>query len=501
MSEAKGMVIKMKIKNKNPFPGGLVGGVYKPLTQEGIERIHKATMKVYEQTGIQVNDQRALKAFNDAGADVDFNRRIVRASEGWIMDKIKTAPSSITLYGREDKHNMELDGYKVYIGTGGTATNVLDIDTGERRPSTLKDVQMAARLVDALENIHYFVLSCFPNELEKKNVDVNRFYAGIRNTTKHVMGGVYTKEGVQNVARIGTMIAGSREALLKKPFISFITCVMSPLVMDKDYTDLMITAIETGLPIATPTAPMAGSTSPGTLAGTLVQMNAEALSGVLLAQILNPGHPVLYSCVPTTTDLRTGAFCFGSIEMGMMNAACAQLSRFYNLPNYTTAGVTEAKIPDIQSGYESMATTLLCALAGSNYIHDAAGLIESGMTISYEQYVIDNDILGMCMRAVKGIEVNDETLAVDVIHEVGPAGNYLSHDHTVMNMKKEFFYNKVSDRNTRARWEQEGSVDAREKARRIAKEILATHKPLFVDKKVEQEILSTIPGMVQEWID
>ncbi len=490
-----------KRRNSNPFPGGLVGGQYKPLTEEGVEKIHKASMKVFEDTGVEVNDERALKAFHDAGAEVDFKRKIVRASENWIMDKIKTAPSKITLYGREDKHNMELDGHKVYIGTGGTATNVLDIDTGERRPSTLIDVQKAARLVDALENIHYFVISCFPNELEKKNVDVNRFYAAIRNTTKHVMGGVYTKEGVQNIAKYATMIAGSREALLKKPFVSYITCVMSPLVMDKDYTDLMITAIETGLPMATPTAPMAGSTSPGTLAGTLVQMNVEALSGVLLTQILDPGHPVLYSCVPTTTDLRTGAFCFGSIEMGMMNAACSQISRFYNLPNYTTAGVNEAKIPDIQSGYESMATTLLNALAGCNYIHDAAGLIESGMSISYEQYVIDNDILGMCMRAVRGIEVNDETLAVDVINQVGPAGNYLSHDHTVMNMKKEFFYNKVSDRSTRSRWELNGKIDAREKATRMAKEILTTHKPLFVDKEVEKEILSTIPGMVQDWID
>ncbi|HYE81711.1 MAG TPA: trimethylamine methyltransferase family protein [Clostridia bacterium] len=488
-------------RNRSSFPGGLVGGAYKPLTQEGIEKIHKATMKVFEQTGIQVNDERALKAFNSAGADVDFNTKIVRASESWILDKIKTAPSAITLYGREDRHNLELDGYKVYIGSGGTATNALDIDTGERRASTLKDVQMAARLVDALDNIHYFVLSCFPNELEKKNVDVNRFYAGIRNTTKHVMGGVYTKEGIQNVAKYASMIAGSREALLKKPFVSFITCIMSPLVLDRDYTDLMITAIETGLPMATPTAPMAGSTSPATLAGTLVQMNVEALTGVLLTQIMDPGHPVLYSCVPTTTDLRTGAFCFGSVEMGMMNAACAQLSRFYKLPNYTTAGVNESKIPDIQSGYESMASTIMCALAGSNYIHDAAGLIESGMAISYEQYVVDNDILGMCMRAVKGIEVNDETLAVDVIHDVGPAGNYLSHDHTVMNMKTEFFYNMVSDRSTRARWDLEGSVDARERARRIAKEILTSHKPMFVDREIEKEILRTIPGMVQEWIE
>lgn len=491
----------MAKKLNDLFRGGLTGGVFKPLSQDQIQKIHKASMKVFEETGIRVNNEKALKIFHDAGADVDFKRKIVRADESWIMSKIETAPSKIVLYGREEKHNLELDGFKVYFGTGGTALNVLDLDTGERRPSTLKDVQMAARLVDALDNIHFFILSCYPNELDKNNVDVNRFYAGIRNTTKHVMGGVYTVEGIKNVVKYASLIAGSKEALLKKPFISFITCIMSPLVMDKDYTDLMIAAIESGLPLATPTAPMAGATSPATLAGTLVQMNVEALSGVLLSQIINPGHPILYSCVPTTTDLRLGAFCFGSIEMGIMNAASAQLARFYNLPNYTTAGVTESKVPDVQCGYECMATSLLCALAGSNYIHDAAGLLESGLTISYEKYVIDNDILGMCMRAIKGIQVDDDTLAIDVINEVGPGGNYFSKKHTVKHMKKEFFYPMSTDRTNFNRWQLEGSLDGREKARAIAKEILATHKPLGIDKTIEKEILESIPGMVKDWID
>jgi trimethylamine--corrinoid protein Co-methyltransferase len=187
--------------------------------------------------------------------------------------------------------------------------------------------------------------------------------------------------------------------------------------------------------------------------------------------------------------------------MGMMNAASAQISRYYKLPNYTTAGVNESKIPDIQSGYESMASTIMCALAGSNYIHDAAGLIESGLSISYEQYVIDNDIIGMCMRAVKGIDVDENTLAVDVINDVGPAGNFLSHNHTIQNMKSEFFYNKVSDRKTRITWEEEGSLDGTERARIIAKDILSNYKPNFIDKEIEEKILKNTPGIVQNWLD
>jgi len=480
----------------NVFSGGAAGGFYKPLTDDGIKKIHNAAMIILEKTGVEINDERTLRAFHNAGADVDFKRKIMRAPESFIMDKIRTAPSSVTLYGREDKHNLLLDGFNVYIGTGGTATNVLDLETRERRPTTLADVGAAARLTDALDNIHFFVISCFPNELAKSDIDVNRFYASVRNTTKHVMGGVYTKEGIKNTAKFAAMIAGGKEALVKKPFVSFITCIMSPLVLDAEYTDLMLTAIETGLPLATPSAPIAGATGPVTLAGTLAQVTAEALTGVVLTQIMNPGHPVLFSCVPTSMDMRSGAFCFGSVEMGMMNAACAQISRFYNLPNYTTAGVTESKLPDAQFGYESMATTMLCALAGSNFIHDAAGLLESGLTISYEKYVMDDDIAGMCMRAVKGINITDETLAADVVNETGPAGNYLAHDHTLEHMRSEHFFNNAADRSTRENWVKAGSCDARERARDTARRLIATHKPKGVDADIEKQIMNTVPGLV-----
>lgn len=491
----------MAANGNNPYKGGIPGGVYKPLDGEDVRRIHNASMRVFERTGIRVMSRRAREEFRRAGADVDEKTCTVRAPEEWVLKKLSTAPACVTLCGREERHDLALGGSRVYIGTGGTALNTLDIDTGERRPAKLLDVQRSARLVDALENIHFYVLSCYPHDVPKQHVDVNRFYAGIRNTAKHVMGGIYTSEGVRNVAKMAAEIAGSREALLRRPFVSFITCIISPLRMDGHYTDLMIDAIETGLPVATPAAPMAGATSPATLAGTLVQMNVEALSGVLLSQLIHPGHPVLYSCVPATMDLRTSAFCFGSIEMALMNAACAQLASFYQLPCYATAGVNDSKVPDIQSGYEGMASALMCALSGCNFIHDAAGLIESGLTISYEQYVVDNDIAGMCMRAVGGIGVNDEALAADVIAGAGADGHYLTHEHTLRHMRSEFFYPTASDRRTYARWAGDGGMDGRERARRMAMEILASHKPIEVDAAVEKRIVTEIPGMQKEWLD
>jgi trimethylamine---corrinoid protein Co-methyltransferase len=478
-----------------PVLKGLVGGQYTPLSVDDIKKIHAATMKVWEISGIEVNDDRALQFFKQGGADVDFAKKRVRADERWLMNILKKAPTEFTLYGREEKHNLLLGGKRVHISGGGTALNVLDIHTGIRRPSTLRDVADAAKVVDALDNIHFFILSCYPTDVAKSDVDLNRFYAGIKNTSKHVMGGVYTKDGVRNVIKMAEAIAGGPEELRRRPFISMICSIMSPLVMDKVYTDLMLEVIEAGIPLATSCAPMAGATAPGTLAGTLVQLNAEALSGVLLGQLVNPGTPILYSAVPTTVDLRTGAFCFGSSEMGVMNAASAQLAQFYNLPNYTTAGVSDAKVPDIQSGYERAFTAVLTGLAGSNYIHEAAGLLESGLCIALEQYVIDNDILGMVMRAVQGIEVNEDTLAVEVINSVGPAGNYIAHDHTFKYMRTEFFYPKVADRQTRDRWAQDGALDAREKARRMALDILECHRIREIDAQIEGQLYSTIPGL------
>ncbi|KLU60702.1 trimethylamine methyltransferase (MTTB) [Peptococcaceae bacterium CEB3] len=478
--------------------GGIEGGSYQPLTQSEIRMLHKASMKVFEEVGMEVHDKRALEIFANAGADVDFGAKRVRASESWIMNIVSKAPSEVTLCGRDEKNDLVLGGKRVYLGTGGTALNVLDLESGQRRPSVLADVRNTARLVDALENIHFFVLPVYPSDLQKQNVDVNRFFAGLSNTTKHVMGGVYTKEGVRKVVRMAETIMGGREALRKRPIISMITNIMSPLKMDATYTDLMLTVIEEGLPLATPPAPIAGATSPVTLAGTIVQLNVEALSGLLLAQIVNPGMPTLYSAVPTTADMRTMGFLFSAVENGIMNAAVAQLAQYYNLPLYATAGVSESKIPDVQSGYEKMSTSMLAALAGANYIHDAAGLIESGLSVAYEQYVLDDEINGMVLRAVRGLEVTEETLSLDVIKRVGPGGNYVADDQTYQYMRTEFFLPRVADRSPYAVWEKNGMIDGREKARQIARDILAKHSPAPVDWAVIETLKSEIPELITE---
>lgn len=474
--------------------GGLHGGQYQPLSQEQISQIHKATLEVLSNTGVEISNKTAQELLESAGARVEKERNRVYLPAELVEKSIGSAPSEVLLAGREEKNDLLLRGKRVYLGTGGTALNVLDLNN-TRRPSTLEDCRNTAKLVDALDNIHFFVLPVYPNELPKEEVDVNRFYSAMQNTTKHIMGGVYTIEGIRKVIKIAEKIAGGPEKLRKRPFISMITCIMSPLKFDDTYTELMLEVARQGIPLATPPCPMAGATGPVTLAGTLVQQNAEALAGIVLTQQVNPGTPMLYSAVPTTVDIRTMDFLFGSVEMGLLNAAISQVAQFYNLPIYSTAGVTDSKIPDVQAGYEKATTAMLCALAGSNYVHDCAGLIERGMTVSYAQYVIDNEINGMVMRAVRGIEVNTESLAVDVINKVGPAGNYIAEQHTLKYMRSEFFLPQVSDRQSYHRWMEEGEKDGWQRANEIAEKILANHKPTPIPVEIEGQLAEEIPEL------
>ncbi len=474
--------------------GGLYGGQYQPLSQEQVSQIHKATLEVLSNTGVEISNKEAQELLANAGARVEKELNRVYLPAELIEKSIESAPSEVLLAGREEKNDLLLGGKRVYLGTGGTALNVLDLKNS-RRPSTLEDCRNVAKLVDALDNIHFFVLPVYPNELPKEEVDVNRFYSAMQNTTKHIMGGVYTIDGIRKVIKIAEQIAGGPKKLRERPFISMITCIMSPLKFDATYTELMLEVARQGIPLATPACPMTGATGPVTLAGTLVQQNAEALAGIVLTQQVNPGTPVLYSAVPTSVDIRTMDFLFGSVEMGILNAAISQLAQFYNLPIYSTSGVSDSKIPDVQAGYEKATTAMLCALAGSNYVHDCAGLIERGMTVSYAQYIIDNEINGMVMRAVRGIDVNIESLAVDVIDKVGPAGNYISEEHTLKYMRSEFFLPQVSDRQSYHRWKEQGEKDGWQRANEIAENILANHKPTLVPVEIERQLAQEIPEL------
>jgi len=465
------------------------GGQYKPLSDIDVKKINESVLTILEKGGVQVNSKLALEYFESAGARIEESGKKVFISKNMVEDAIASAPSSVSLYGRKKEHDVVLEGSKVHFGTGGTAIYVLDLADGQRRYSTSKDICDLALLSDSLENVHVFTINVFPNEIKNKNdIDINRFYHSIINTSKHVMGGVYSMEGTKQVIDMATIIAGSEDKLKEKPFISFITLMISLLKIDDLYGDICCYVAKQGLPVVVPTEPLCGGTSPITLAANVAVHCAESLAGVVLTQLVNKGTPVIFGSVGSISDLATMGHVSGAVERGMINAAVSQMAQYYKLPLYSTAGTSDAKEADAQAGYESAISNLLVSMSGANFIHDAIGLMEFDLTVSYEKMVLDNEITGMCSRVLKGIEVNDETLAVDLICKAGPGGNFVSEMHTVEHMRKEFFQPEIADRKKRSVWNAEGSIDATARARQRAKHILKNHKPVSISQDVDTKI-------------
>jgi trimethylamine--corrinoid protein Co-methyltransferase len=466
----------------------LTGGQYQPLDDDSVASIHNAALSILERTGIQVEEPTALQYLKSAGASVSHNR--VRLPKSLVEDAVSLAPERVVLAGRDPCWDLELTGKQVHIGTGGAALTVFDLETGEPRHAVLQDVVELARLVDALDNIHFYLIPVFPTDVDKDEVDVQQYYAGLANTVKHVQSGVYSIEGIRDSVAIGERILGSATALRERPIISFITSWMvSPLLFASEVTTLLIECCRQAMPVVLSSAPMAGSTAPATLAGTLAQLTAEQLAGVTLTQLVRKGTPVIIGPIPGTADMRSGRYLGGSAEFGLANAAMAQIAQFYRLPMYNSAGMTDSKIPDIQAGFEKGISVILAALAGSNYIHHAAGMLENMNSVAPEQYVIDNEILGMTMRVLRGVRVDDETLALETIDQVGPGGHFLTADHTLKHMRSEFYYpSRVVNRQSWERWQQGGALDATRQAKEIAREILTTHRPEPLEPAVDNWI-------------
>ncbi len=454
---------------------------YRPLDQQAVERIDQATMEVLSETGFEVHQPEAFEYFKQVAHEVDEQKRIVKIKEETVRELIAKAPSTVTLYGREDKHNLVLGSGEVYYTTGGTALNMLDFGQQESRPANLKDLENVIRVVDNMDCIDACLLPTYPNEIDMNDVDMSRFSAGLTYTSKHIMGGVYTSQGIHDVIRMAEQVAGSPEALRERPFISLITCGISPLRLDSKYGSYMIQAAREGIPLAVPAEPLSGATAPMSLAGSLVIQNCDALINVMLTQLVNPGTPVIYGSVASTMDMKKMTYLGAPVESGMINAATAQMTHYYGIPYYATAGISDSKTLDAQCGYESAITNLLVGLAGADFIHDAAGLMEFALTVSLEKLVLDNEILGMAKRAIRGITVDDTTLCLGDIKKAGPGGNFVTVRSTRKFMRKEHFQPVISDRRQRELWIAEGADTAADRAHEIVKRILNDTPKKYVE--------------------
>jgi trimethylamine--corrinoid protein Co-methyltransferase len=433
-----------------------------------------------------------------AGAQVDRTAARIRFPRKVVLEHIHTAPRRVVLYSRTGKDDLDLTDDRVYLGTGGAAIRIIDLETGDYRPTTLRDLYLLARLVDKLDHIHFFLRPCIPTDIPEAAYDVNMFRACLKGTGKHVMSGVNNIEGFHKVLDLASTVAGGREKLTEKPFISIITSfAISPLKLCTASTRILQEANRHGIPVALSCAPMAGSTAPITMAANLVQIHAEQLAGILITQLTRAGAPVLYGGIPGRANLNTMGYLGGAVECGMMNAAIHQMARYIGVPNYNSSALTDSKIPDQQAAWEKGMTTLLAAMGGSNFVHHAAGMLDSMVGVAYEQFVIDDEIIGMACKVLKGIDVDPEHLALDVIDEVGPGGNFMIHDHTLKHMRSEYYPgNGVTDRKSRVKWEQEGRTDARERARQMAKKILSAPEVSYLPEEVERAIRSKYKEIV-----
>ena len=320
--------------------------------------------------------------------------------------------------------------------------------------------------------------------------DENSIFACLKGTAKHVMFGVNNESGFKKVFDIASMVAGGSDKLKQKPFFSTVACfAISPLKLCTQSTRNMQTAVRHQIPVALSSAPMAGSTSPMTMAGTLALLHAEEMCGITISQLTQPGAAVLYGGIPGTANLRDLGYQGGAVECGMMNAAIHQLAHHIKVPNYNSSGLTDSKIPDTQAGWEKSLTTILAAMGGSNYVHHAAGMLESMLTVAHEQYIIDDEIIGMCCKVLQGIQVDDEHLALEAIDEVGPGGTFITSNHTMAHMRSEYFTgNGVTDRNSRDDWETNGAHDTWGRAREIARNILSKEEESYIAPETEQAI-------------
>jgi len=475
------------IQSQNQQPG-IPASPYRPLEASDVRQIAEAALEVLANSGIAVYTDTGFEAFRAAGAEVDEQTRIVRLSRALVEDAVASNPSSITLYSRDGTCDAVLEEDRVHYGTGGTALYVLDPDTGRRRQAVVDDVILNARLVDALEHVHVFTINVFPHDVEEiDDIDVSRFFHALDNTTKHVNAGVYSLAGCRKVVAMAEAIAGSPGALRRRPFVSFITLIISPFKIDDRYGEMTCYLAREGLPVMVPTEPICGTTSPITLAGNVLTHVAETLAGVALVQCVRRGAPGICGSVGSIPNLHTMDHLGGPIERAMINAAVAQMAQHFRLPLYSTGGTSDAKAVNVQAAYESAMSSLLVAMSGANFIHDAAGLMEADLTVSYEKLVLDNEILGMCQRVLRGIEVTDETLGTEMILRKGPGSDYLVEPHTLLHMRGEFYQPALANRHKRE--SNPTNESALDRARAVVAEIRDTEPVSRLDPEVRDALV------------
>jgi trimethylamine--corrinoid protein Co-methyltransferase len=469
---------------------GIQGGRYRPLEESDLPGIDAAVRSILVDVGMAEAPGIVVERVTAAGGHLDDDGRL-RFSPELIEDALTGLARDFTLYAQDPAYDLLLGSARVHVGSGGAAPLIVDLDSGRYRDSLLRDLYDAARLVDCLDNIHFFSRSLVARDMpDARLLDVNTAYACLAGTRKHVFVAATEAASVEQIAEMCYLIAGSREAFEARPFLSLNCNIpVPPLRFDPESCAVAAAAVRCGIPLHANTFGQMGASSPVTMAGTIAQTIAETLSGMIFAWLIDSDARVIFGTRPMLTDLRTGAMSGGSAEGALAMAATAQMGTYYGLANSTIAGATDSKLADAQSGYEKSLGICLAAQAGSNLITQAAGMQASLMGCALESYVIDNDMLGAIMKSLAPIEVSEETLALDAIDQVARGeGHFLGRPETLARMQSDFVYPELGDRCTIGEWQAAGSRDIREIARERTREILARHYPRHIDAQLDREL-------------
>ncbi|MGO1120810.1 trimethylamine methyltransferase family protein [Rhodovibrionaceae bacterium A322] len=483
-------------QDMQPVRGGLEGGRYQPLSDLDVQKIHAAALDVLETIGMGDPLPSTIEHMTSVGCTVSDAGRVM-IPRAVVEDTLAKAARNITLYGQDPKHDMQVSGQNTYYGTAGAAVHMVNVDTGEYRDSTVQDLYDIARIVDRMDNIHFFQASVVCRDLpDPRDMDVNTAYASVMGTSKHVGSRWFQLEHFEESMKIFHEIAGGEAAWRARPFVSMSNCfVVPPLKFAPDACLCLEAGVRHGMPILLLSAGQAGATSPAALAGSVVQATAEVLAGLVYVNAVQPGAPAIFGTWPFVSDLRTGAMSGGSGEQALLMAACGQMARFYDLPGGVAAGMTDAKLPDAQSGYEKSYTDALAGHSGANLVYESAGMHASLMGFCKESLIIDNDMLGAILRTIRGIEVNEENLSVDTMRQVcleGP-GHYLGHDQTLHLMQREYAYPVIGDRTSPKEWEERNRPNLVEEAKAKLADIEANYFPSHVSAETDARIRAEVP--------
>lgn len=479
----------------NPAPPGPIGGRYHPLDTVELKAIFDTALRLLEELGIGEVSGRLAGDLSAAGARNLPNGRM-SLPRLLVKDCIDRAAKQFTLHGRDPERSIDVGGDRVYFGTGGAAVNTLDIDTGQYRPSTLVDLHDFTRLQDTLDNVAWFTRCCIATDVaDPFELDVNTAFALLKNTTKPVATAFTLAEHVDPIVDMFDIAAGGAGKFAQRPFVkAHISPVISPMRFGEDAVDVVYKCIEHNIPMSCITAAQAGATAPATLAGFLAQSLAETLASLVMVNVISPGFPMVFSNWPLVIDLRSGAFSGGGGETTLLNAASAQLSNWLGLPSGVACSMTDAKAIDAQYGVEKGMTSLAAALAGGNLIYESSGMTAALLGVSFEAFILDDDMHSMTYRALRGVEVSEDNLGFEAICDaVLGDGHFLGSTQTYNAMERDYFYPQLADREQPGTWQEAGADDAWDRAKERARTVLREHHPNYLSAEQERELRSKFP--------